>query len=351
MHDKSLSQLLLVLDGLPSITVETISQTATHETEAVSVEIALKIEDASMLLKVFRCQHLSAEQVHQMLGHCDADGTEKTTAQPFFLARTIPLPTRRLLEGLRIGYYSSKGEFFLPDPQGHAYMLKPAPHVHRDSMRLFAGQRRALLHTLLCYHVGEYFHAKDVAHQADVSGATASETLHELERLQLAESYGRGPTMTWRLRAPARLLDLWSSLIRLPPFEVHAYALPTLDYATRLRDVASVFDKHQVRYVVCHEAAARAYLGSCEKVPEIRVRVAPDINVYKALAELSAASTKNAQPNLLVVEAESDGVLQHRKEVNGIWVTSPVQTYLDLTRGGARYTALTEALRREHIGC
>ncbi|MFA9439902.1 hypothetical protein ACDA63_09715 [Uliginosibacterium sp. sgz301328] len=352
MHDKSLSQLLSALDGLPSIAVETVSETAAHERCAASLEIALKVEDTSMLLKVSRCPHPSPDYVREVAArYCYVDETKQTTTQPFFLARTIAPATRRLLEALRVGYYTSKGEFLFPAPRGHAYMLKPAPQVHEHSMRLFAGRRRDLLHTLLCCHVDTYFHAKDVVTQAGVSRTTTSETLHELERLKLAEPYGRGPMMNWRLSDPGKLLDLWAHLKRRPPREMQAYALPAPDYATRLRDVASIFDKYKVRYGVCHESAARAYLSCSRPVPEIRVRVAPDINVYKALAELDAASSKNMQPNLLIVEAESNGVLQHRGEVNGIWLTSPVQTYLDLALEGSRYTALAAALRHVRIGC
>ncbi|MFA9440208.1 hypothetical protein ACDA63_11285 [Uliginosibacterium sp. sgz301328] len=352
MHDKSLSQLLSALDGLPSVAVEAISETAAHETQAASLEIALKVEDASLTLKVFRCQHLSPEYARQVAArHCPVDEAEQPSMQTFFLARTIPPPTKRLLEALRAGYYTSKGEFFFPVPQGHAYMLRPVPQVHEHSMRLFAGRRRDLLHTLLCYHVGASFRTKDIATQAGVSRTTTSATLHELERLRLAEPQGSNSAVKWRLQAPGKLLDLWSSLIRQPPRKVHEYALPILDYGIRLQTVAAIFDKHQVRYVVCHESAAQTYLSSGEEVSEIRVRVAPDVNVYRALAELDAASTKNAQPNLLVAEAESDGILQHRRRVNGIWLTSPVQTYIDLSQGVPRHTELADALRREHIGC
>jgi hypothetical protein len=71
--------------------------------------------------------------------------------------------------------------------------------------------------------------------------------------------------------------------------------------------------------------------------------------VDAALTVLGArAVTEGA--NLLVIDAQSPGDLFFRQRVNGVWLASPIQTYLDLVRAEQRAAALAEHLRQERIG-
>jgi hypothetical protein len=54
--------------------------------------------------------------------------------------------------------------------------------------------------------------------------------------------------------------------------------------------------------------------------------------------------------NLVVIDAKSPGDLLFRQRVDGVWLASPIQTYLDLVRAEGRAKELAEHLRRETIG-
>ena len=54
--------------------------------------------------------------------------------------------------------------------------------------------------------------------------------------------------------------------------------------------------------------------------------------------------------NLAVIEAKSPGEMLFRELVDGVWLASPVQVYLDLLRGEGRSRELAEHLRNERIG-
>ena len=54
--------------------------------------------------------------------------------------------------------------------------------------------------------------------------------------------------------------------------------------------------------------------------------------------------------NLAVIEATSPGELLFRERVNGAWLASPIQVYLDLLRSEGRAKEMADHLRRERIG-
>ena len=54
--------------------------------------------------------------------------------------------------------------------------------------------------------------------------------------------------------------------------------------------------------------------------------------------------------NLAVIEVKSSGELLFRELVDGTWLASPVQVYLDLMRGEGRAREMAKHLRQEKIG-
>ena len=54
--------------------------------------------------------------------------------------------------------------------------------------------------------------------------------------------------------------------------------------------------------------------------------------------------------NLAIIEVKSPGELLFRELVNGTWLASPIQVYLDLMRGEGRAREMAKHLRHERIG-
>ena len=54
--------------------------------------------------------------------------------------------------------------------------------------------------------------------------------------------------------------------------------------------------------------------------------------------------------NLAVIEVKSSGELLFRELVDGTWLASPVQVYLDLMRSEGRAREMAKHLRQERIG-
>jgi hypothetical protein len=62
------------------------------------------------------------------------------------------------------------------------------------------------------------------------------------------------------------------------------------------------------------------------------------------------ARVVNEGANLGVIESRSMGELLFRQKIEGVWVASPIQVYLDLLRSEGRAKEMAEHLRRERIG-
>ena len=113
--------------------------------------------------------------------------------------------------------------------------------------------------------------------------------------------------------------------------------------------IGEVFDMHDVEYEVSHEAAAQRYTPFLSNVSQVRVRALTGANVDAAIGDLGARVV-NEGANLGIIDAKSSGELLFRDRVDGLWLASPIQIYLDLLRGESRSTEMAEHFRKERIG-
>jgi hypothetical protein len=105
----------------------------------------------------------------------------------------------------------------------------------------------------------------------------------------------------------------------------------------------------EIDYAVTHEAAAQRYAPFLSNVSQVRIRLPAGSATEAALGELGVRPVSEGA-NLVVIDAKSPGDLLFRQRVDGVWLASPIQTYLDLVRAEGRAKELAEHLRKERIG-
>ncbi|WP_137390419.1 hypothetical protein [Rhodoligotrophos defluvii] len=273
----------------------------------------------------------------------------KQTAS-LLVAESISPGAKELLRGERVGYYDSGGSLFLPAEGIYLYIDRPPPKTLSKTIRsLFSGRRAQMLHVLLIRH-GEWFGVKKIAEQARVSPATASQVLTELERFDWVVSRGQGPSKERHLREPAALLDAWVkhlAVMRAPA--MRRYFVPSVRAEGLVQKIAEVCAVHDVEYAITHEAAGQRYAPLLSNVSQVRCRLLTGPAADQALGELDARIV-NDGANLAVIEVKSSGELLFREQVDGVWLASPIQVYLDLARSEGRAKEMAEHLRRERIG-
>ena len=268
----------------------------------------------------------------------------------FLVAESISPGAKELLREERVGYYDTGGSLYLPAPGAYLYIDKPPPKTLAKSvLSLFSGRRAQVLHALLVQYQ-DWFGVNELAHRAMVSPPTASQVLTELERFDWLVSRGQGPSKERYLREPAALLDAWVkqiALVRSP--NLRRYYVPAMKADRLLEGIGQVFEAHEARYAISHEAAAQRYAPYLSSVSQVRTRLLIGANADAAIAALGARLVGEGA-NLAIIEAKSPGELLFREQVGGIWLASPVQVYLDLLYGEGRSKEMADHLRKERIG-
>lgn len=326
-----------------------------HDARGYDAKINLHVAGQPFVLLLEAKKTVFPRDVRQVIWHLRAADLGRYAEQgekplSLLVAESISPGAKELLKSERVGYYDSGGSLYLPAPGAYLYIDKPPPKALTKSVRtLFTGRRAQVLHALLVRHQN-WFGVTELALQAMVSPATASQVLTELERFDWLESRGQGPSKERYLREPAALLDAWAKqLATIRPPTLRRYYVPGAKADTLTARIAQVLDVHDVQYAISHEAAAQRYAPFLSNVSQVRVRVLIGASADAAIGDLEARVV-NDGANLEIIEAKSSGELLFRERFNGLWLASSIQIYLDLLRGEGRSKEMAEHFRKERIG-
>ena len=325
-----------------------------HGDRGHDAQVDLHVAGKSFVLLIEAKKTVFPRDVRQVIWQFREASHGRPTGQgeplSLLVAESISPGAKELLRSERVGYYDSGGSLFLPAPGAYLYIDKPPPKTLARSVRaLFSGRRAQVLHALLIQH-RDWFGVTELAQQAMVSPATASQVLTELERFDWLESRGQGPSKERHLREPAALLEAWAKqLASIRPPTLRRYYVPSAKADTLPMRIGEAFDAHDVQYAVSYEAAAQRYAPFLSSVSQVRTRVLISADVEAAIGDLGARFVTEGA-NLAIIEAKSPGELLFREKVGGLWLASPIQIYLDLLRGEGRSKEMAEHFRKERIG-
>ena len=351
-----IARLVDALRELPEVEADLAQEPAAqHSDRGYDAQVDLHVAGKPFVLLLEAKKVVFPRDVRQVIWQLRAASHGRPTGQrenplPLLVAESISPGAKELLRSERVGYYDSGGSLYLPAPGAYLYIDKPPPKALAKSVRtLFTGRRAQVLHALLVRHQ-KWFGVTELAQQATVSPATASQVLTELERFDWLVVRGQGPGKERHLREPAALLDAWAKqLATIRPSPVRRYYVPGTKADTLATRIGQVFDAHEVQYAISHEAAAQRYAPFISHVSQVRVRVLIGGNADAAIGDLDARVV-NEGANLGVIEAKSSGELLFREQIDDLWLASPIQIYLDLLRGEGRSKEMAEHFRKERIG-
>ncbi|EML5470838.1 hypothetical protein RSM50_003487 [Pseudomonas aeruginosa] len=351
-----IARLVDALRELPEVEADLAQEPAAQPSDrGYDAQVDLHVAGKPFVLLLEAKKIVFPRDVRQVIWQLRAASHGRPTGQrenplPLLVAESISPGAKELLRSERVGYYDSGGSLYLPAPGAYLYIDKPPPKALAKSVRtLFTGRRAQVLHALLVRHQ-KWFGVTELAQQATVSPATASQVLTELERFDWLVVRGQGPGKERHLREPAALLDAWAKqLATIRPSPVRRYYVPGTKADTLATRIGQVFDAHEVQYAISHEAAAQRYAPFISHVSQVRVRVLIGGNADAAIGDLDARVV-NEGANLGVIEAKSSGELLFREQIDGLWLASPIQIYLDLLRGEGRSKEMAEHFRKERIG-
>lgn len=352
-----IQQLLAALQALPDVDADLAPREPAGVPPArdYDAEIDIRIAAKPLTLLVEAKKAVYPRDVQQLLWRMKSlagrGARSDIDAVPVLAAESLSPGAKELLRAEQVGYFDSGGSLYLPAPGAYVYIDKPPPKAQASAMRsLFSGRRAQAIHTLLMQRQ-QWFGVKELAERAQVSPATASEVLSELEKFDWIETRGQGPSKERHLRDPRALLDAWASQVTASrPQILRRYFVSGTKSEALVDRAAQAFEARNANYAISHEAAAQRYAPFLSTVGQVRCRVlvAPEAN--DALADLGARAV-NEGANLAIIEVKSPGDLLFRERVGNAWLASPIHVYLDLLKGEGRAREMAEHLRKERIGC
>ena len=348
---------LEALQGLPNAQVQSSGMSRVEESaQRYDTQVDLKLGQDKVTLLVEQKKNLFPRDVKQLLWKVrDAPPDwphtgAKRQAVSCLIAESISPGAKDLLREEGVGYYDSGGSLFLPAGKIYVYVEKPPPRTQLKSMRsLFSGRSAQVLHTVLNRH-GDWLGVHELAELAQVSPATASTVLMELEKFDWVASQGQGPGKKRQLLQPGALLDAWEQqLAVMRPPVLRRYFVPSVRAGELLERFAEACASNNAEYAITHETAGQLYAPFLTSVSQVHCLLLANPAATAVLDSL-AAHIVDQGANLTVSDAKSTGEMLFREKVDDVWLASPVQVYLDLMRGEGRAKDLAKHLRRERIG-
>lgn len=268
---------------------------------------------------------------------------------PILVARSISEGAREILKNAGVGYHDLGGSLFLPIP-GAYFLIERPPFKGGARVKgsIFQGQKARVVQEVIA-EAGQWLGVTSLAERTEVSPATVSETLSEMERRDWLETEGAGPTKVRRLIRRDAVLDEWARQIstQKPP-KMRRYYVRSDDHDTLARRLGEACRETGAAYAVTAEAAAQAYAPYLTSLSQVKCRIEPGRVQHRVLAALDARPVTEGW-NLGVIETRARGDITVGERLEGIAVAPPVQVYLDLLQGSGRAKEMAEHLRSERL--
>lgn len=316
------------------------------------VDIRVGGKDVTLLVDVKKTVYpRDVRQVLWLIREVARRETAERRSVVFFLvAHSISPGAKEMLRNESVGYYDSGGSLFLNTDNIYVYVDKPPPKSLSRSIRsIFSGRRAQVLHAILMRN-REWFGVNEVAQWAEVSPTTASQVFTNLERFDWVVSRGQGPAKQRHLQEPGALLDAWVEHLKgARPLYMQRYFVPRARAEGLVEKLAEVCAQNETEYAITNEAAGQRYAPFLSTISKVHCRLLDGPAADRAVDALGARSV-DAGSNLVVIKVNSSGDLLFRESINGVWLASTVQVYLDLLCSEGRAKELAMHLRREKIG-
>ncbi len=264
-------------------------------------------------------------------------------------AYSLSQGAKEMLTQNNVGYFDSGGSLFIPAPGFYVLVDKPEPKpIEKKNRTMFRGKRAQVMHAMLQRH-GQWVSLKDIAEEANVAPATASDAMSMLDLFDWVSSRGNGPSKERCLKQPGALLDAWVVQTRTgrPPL-YRGYYVPLVDSEELALNVSNATKNLRVKCVLTGEIAGQHYAPHLSTISTVRCRV--QAGAREKVAHFLQAEPVPSGANLQILESREDGDFLFGENKDGLALASPVIAYLDLIRAPGRAAELANHLRREVLG-
>jgi len=268
---------------------------------------------------------------------------------PFIVSNAVSVGAREILMAEGVGYADGSGSLFIPAHGAFVLIDRPPPSKTRKVFDgIFLGSKARVLETVFSER-DEWLSVGEVAEKAEVSPATASATLSEMERREWVEVRGSGPAKVRRLSDATRMIDAWSDYVsRQKAPLAHRFYCPLFDTGQLMERLDDACREAGVPYAITGEAAAQAYAPYMTSISKVRCRMVQGAD-QRAVLDRIDAKPVNEGWNLSVIQARTDAEAAASARIDGVDYASPLRVYLDLLQLPGRAKDQAAHLRAEKL--
>lgn len=265
------------------------------------------------------------------------------------VAPAITDSARALLRERGIGYWDLGGSFYLDLPQALYVLDRPRPKEGaRRLSAIYRGRAAQVLHALLL-ESSRPWHVDQMAAHAEVSSYTVHRVFSFLEDQLWLEKQGSGPRSVRMLRKPGALLDAWADAHSLTFYRMHGYHRWARDPALLLRSIEKALDDVGVEHALTLDAGARLVAPFATSADRLTILVTQGSQLDQAAVAADLRPADEGE-NVVFLATPDHWPLMFRRQIDGAWVASDVQLYLDLWASPARGREQARHLRTERLG-
>jgi hypothetical protein len=345
-----IGQLLDALNAIPGAHASVLVDDERSPSRLMDALVTLSLAGHELQIAVEARNEVYPRDASRIMWAYQAFANPDKPARTFMLAAHAISPgARQALRNQGIGYFDSSGSLYLSAGPVHLQIDRPPTKAMQRSIRsVFAGRKAHVLQQLLL-HADEWLNVTQLALRAEVSTATVSQLLRELERLDCVTTRGRGPRKERKVSDPGALLDAYAANYggtRVTRFQ--KYFVPGNFRGELVTELGARFDEVNVVYAVSFEAAGQMYAPYLTRVPQVRCRAVQGHALDKALQNLGA-KVVNEGANLWIAPTKNRRELTATERLNDVWLANPVQVYLDLMFAEGRGKELAGQLRQERL--
>ncbi len=274
---------------------------------------------------------------------------KKPSGVGMFVAPFITESSREMLKAKCINYWDQSGSLFLRTESALYDVERPVNRVRRPvPKRIFRGSASQVIHALL-NEPNRIWRISELAKQSEVANSHVHEVLRALEVEGFVERSGRGPNTRRKLIQPGNLLDEWANVHSLDEYDISSFYIwrqPTEQVAVL---VTRELESRNISYALTAVSGAirRAPFVWRESVAAILVPRSTDVMNAFSAPEISQVDEGE---NLSLLATKEMTPFMFRTLVDGNWVASDIQIYLDLMVWPQRGKEQADYLRRERIG-
>jgi hypothetical protein len=289
------------------------------------------------------------QAIWQLRNHQAHFRAETREVLPFLVSNAVSTGARDVLRSEGVGYADRGGSLFIP---AHgAFVLidrSPLSKARKVFDSIFQGSKARVLEAVFAER-DNWLSVGAVASQADVSPATASATLSEMERREWVEVHGRGPAKLRRLSDATGMIDAWSDYVQgQKPSPTQLFYSPLFDTRHLMHGLDRACHAHGIPYSVTGEAAAQAYAPYMTSISKIRCRMVQSMAQHAALDEIDARPVDEGW-NLAIIQVRTEMEARGSLRIDDISYASPLRVYLDLLQLPGRAKDLAMHLRTERL--